>query len=113
MRRLAAIAIPVLLAGCGGRAACGPTEAVVENASSLAVEQLYLGREGGGPEWGTDLLGQSPALPSPGRMPVTLDGPGPWRLRLVWVNGRASELHGIDGCRTRRITIRDDLVEGS
>ncbi len=110
MRRLASLALLTLLAGCGGqRAACGPSQAVVENASSLAVEQLYLA-PAAGPGWGPDLLGKAPALPAAGRMPLALGGPGPWRLRLVWVNGRAIELGGIDGCTARRITIRDGTV---
>ena len=110
MRRLAALLLPALLAGCGGQCgACGPSQAVVENASSLAVEQLYLA-PAAGQGWGTDLLGQAPALAAAGRMPLALDGPGPWRLRLVWVNGQAIELRGIDGCTTRRITIRDGMA---
>jgi hypothetical protein len=110
MRRLAALGLVAALGGCGSqRAACGPSQAVLENASSLAVEQLYLA-PAAGQAWGTDLLGQAPALPASGRMPVALDGPGPWRLRLVWVNGRATELRSVDGCTTRRITIRDDIL---
>ncbi|SDC21968.1 hypothetical protein [Belnapia rosea] len=109
MRHLLLLA---LLAGCAGPqgARCGPSQAVVENASSQPIEQLYLSPEGG-PDSAADLLGQSPPLPTPGSMPVTLEGRGPYRLRLVWVTGRASELGNIDGCRTRRITIRDGILQ--
>lgn len=111
MRRLSLLVLLATLAGCAGgqRAACGPAEAVVENASSLAVEQLYLAPAAGA-GWGPDLLGETPGLPAAGRMPLAIGGPGPWRLRLVWVNGRAIELGGIDGCRTRRIILRDDIL---
>ncbi|WP_043362636.1 hypothetical protein [Belnapia sp. F-4-1] len=108
MRHLATLALLAALAGCtGGGRACGPAGAAVENASSLAIEQLFLAS---GPDWGPDLLGQAPALAAAGRMPLTFDGPGPWRLRAVWVTGRAIELGGINGCHARRIIIRDDVA---
>jgi hypothetical protein len=113
MRRLGELALLAALAGCAGgqRGACGRSEAVLENASALAIEQLYLAggaaREGA---WGKDLLGQAPALAPAGRMPLALDGHGPWRVRAVWVTGRAIELDGIDGCRARRITITDAMA---
>ena len=114
MRRLSLLVLLATLAGCSGgqRAACGPAEAVVENASSLAVEQLYLAPAAGA-GWGPDLLDQTPGLPAAGRMPLAIGGPGPWRLRLVWVNGRAIELGGINGCRTRHIILRDDILTAS
>ena len=111
MHRLPILALLAGLAGCagGGGAACRPAGTVLENTSSLAVEQAFLAPNAG-TGWGPDLLGQAPALPAGGRMPLAIDGPGPWRLRLVWVTGRAIELDGIDGCRAGRIILSDNIL---
>jgi hypothetical protein len=97
------------LAGCGtpdGVVTCGPTEARVENVSVLAIEQLYLARTDGS-GWGSDLLGQG-GLASGANLAIRFAGTGLYSMRVVWVNGRAVEMPGIDGCRTQRIVVLDD-----
>lgn len=97
----------LLLAACArgnAPAGCAPAAARLENISGQAVEQLYLSQAG--PPWGADLVARDP-LPSGTGLPLQFEGRGPYALRVVWVNGQAAELRGIDGCTTRHITIRD------
>ncbi len=84
--------------GCGG----GPTQVV--NASSLAVEQLFLGA--GPADQRADRLGPAGLPP---RASLVLDRPaGPnLALRAVWVNGRAAEFATAEACGLQRITIMD------
>jgi hypothetical protein len=70
------------------------------------VEQLYLATDGQ-VGWGASLLsagelppGGTAALPLPG-------GPGQVALRIVWVDGRAAELAGLDRCAVSRVTVLD------
>ncbi|MBX6746029.1 MAG: hypothetical protein IRY87_28680 [Acetobacteraceae bacterium] len=113
MRHLPALALTALLAACaapqgGGGQSCGPHPATLTNASSQPVEQVYLGN--GTPSgWGTDLL-QGRELPPGANMSVTLPGPGPHALRIVWTNGHAAELPGIAGCSTTRLTVLDTAL---
>jgi hypothetical protein len=109
MRRRLALALLAGLAGCGGPdriPTCGPAEALVENASALAIEQFYLARAGAA-GWGANLLGQR-HLPSGATMPIRFAGTGSYSLRMVWVDGRAVEMPAVDGCTVRRITVLDD-----
>lgn len=103
-----ALAAGLALAGCaGGRPDCGPSEARFANHGPLAVEQLYLMPDGapvGAPGWGDDLLGAD-QLAAGAERPLPLPGPGRLALRAVWADGRAAELRGIDGCRTRTVTV--------
>jgi hypothetical protein len=98
-----------ILAGCavppGGN--CGPRDVTLTNASSLPVEQFYLGSATAG--WGEDLLARG-QLPSRGSLGLRLPGPGSLGLRAVWTNGRAVELSGVDGCTTTRITVLDSAL---
>ena len=109
MRWIRALALLAPLAGCGtaqpGVTTCGPADAQVENASRLTVEQFYLARAGEA-GWGADLLGPG-GLPSRASLPIRFAGTGQYRLRVVWVNGQAMEMRGVDGCLARRITILD------
>lgn len=109
MQRRLALALLAGLAGCGGpdrTPTCGPAEALVENASALAVEQFYLARAGAA-GWGANLLGQG-QLPSGATMPIRFAGTGSYSLRMVWVDGRAVEMPAVDGCTVRRIMVLDD-----
>lgn len=123
-RRAGRPALPLLLllaaagaaAGCaraplrpGAGSSCGPREVTMVNASAAAVEQIYIGT--GAPSgWGADLLGPRGGrgeLPSGGALPLRLPAAGPYAVRVVWVDGRAAELGGVDGCATARITLSD------
>ncbi|MDB5374387.1 MAG: hypothetical protein JWP04_3029 [Belnapia sp.] len=94
------------LAGCArGPAGCGPAEAQVANASAMAVEQFYLAPMG--EAWGADRFDQA-GLAAGASRPVRLaGGAGPLAMRVVWADGRAAELPGIDGCTSRRLLILD------
>ncbi|MDN3564918.1 hypothetical protein QWZ14_11150 [Paeniroseomonas aquatica] len=99
-----------LLAGCDTyRAAtrCSPVEARLENASGAAVEQLYLAPAGA--DWGADLIGPDflgrGELPSGGIAPLPFPDAGPFALRVVWADGRAAEMQGLDGCAIQRVTL--------
>lgn len=107
MRHLLLLLVPLALAGCGGGAAgCRPAEAQATNASAAPVEQLYLAPDAAA--WSTDRLGPE-GLPPGASRPIRLaGGPGRLALRVVWADGRAAELPGIDGCTTRRLLILDD-----
>ena len=108
----AALAALALLAGCASgpqrpqqaeKRECSKAPVQVTNASSQAVEQLYLGAPGA---WGRDLLAGSELAP---RAALNLPRPGEGRfnLRLVWVNGRAAEFPNLDGCITTRVELAD------
>lgn len=119
MTRLLRLSPLLLLAACARGntpATCAPAAARLENLSGQAVEQLYLSPAGapqgspqGAPQgapWGAELVGGD-ALASGAGLPLQFEGRGPYALRVVWVNGQAAELRGIDGCTTLRVTIRD------
>lgn len=117
---VAALALAALAGGAAGcaplprpipggtAAACGPREVQVVNASSLAIEQLYLG-SGEPSGWGADLLIRGP-LPPGAAIGLSLPGPAAQALRAVWVNGRAAEIAGLDACVVRRITVQDAAI---
>ena len=102
LRVLALLA--VALAGCGGPGGCRPAAAVVENASATPIEQFYMAPDGTA-DWGADLL--SADLPSGASLPFRFAGAGRTVLRVVWADGRAMELPGVDGCAIRRVTVSD------
>lgn len=112
MPRLAALASAVLLAACAGgspnapqaeRRDCVSGPVLVTNASSQAVEQLYLGAPGA---WGADLLAGAEMAPA-AALRLPRPGTGRFNLRLVWVNGRAAEFPNLDGCTTTRVELGD------
>ena len=109
--RTALLLVLVLAAGCGGAGPGGCRSARdirLANASATPVEQLRFG-DGSPGGWGEDLLaprggalaaGSSATLRLPARMPAQA-------VRIVWVDGRAVESTGIDGCATRRVIVED------
>ncbi len=101
------LGLATMLAACAGSGAggCGPRPLAVANLSAVAVEQLYFGS--GAPEgWGADLLGQA-GLPSGTNAAVTVPERGAAAVRVVWRDGRAVELGGINACRIGRVTVLD------
>lgn len=86
------------------QAVCDTSFSVVNN-SSGTVERLYFSssRTSG---WGADQLGTA-VLP-PGRfVNYRAANTGNYDFRVVWSNGRAAELMGVNVCRASRITITD------
>ncbi|WP_137180194.1 hypothetical protein [Roseomonas sp. AR75] len=75
----------------------------VSNQSSVTVAQLFFShssRNG----WGTDQLGQS--VLAPGRyVNYRAANTGNYDFRVVWANGRAAEIRGVNVCRASRITV--------
>jgi len=108
--RTAALAGALLAAACAARApepACRAREALLANRGRVAVEQVYQAPDAEEPtEWGRDLLGDATLAPTAG-MPLRLNGPGRLALRVIWVNGRAAELRGLDGCSLRAVTVTE------
>jgi hypothetical protein len=90
------------LGACAGRQGC---TAVLLNAGSQPVEQLYLTPDSGGPT-GPDLLADAP-LPPGARLALRFPGRGRYGLRAVLVNGRAVELAGLQACKAQQVTIGD------
>ena len=109
---LAPLGLVLALAGC-----MPPTQTVVVrerscdtsfrvvNASSGTVERLFFSHASQS-GWGNDQLGEA-VLP-PGRASnYRAANTGAYDFRVVWANGRAAELRGIDGCTTLRVTVSD------
>ena len=97
----------LLLAGCeapGGAGSCGAREVMLRNASGVAIEQAY-GGSGAAAGWGAELLGPTP-LPAGAGRTIRLPA-GAQAVRLVWVNGRAAELAGVDLCAISTLTLTD------
>jgi hypothetical protein len=82
--------------------ACDTSFRVVNN-SSLTVGQLFFSHSSLG-GWGNDQLGSS-VLP-PGRfVNYRAANAGAYDFRVVWTNGRAAELRGVNICRASRVTV--------
>lgn len=108
MRRpvLPVLGLALALAACAptGQPGCGAREVTLRNASGLGIEQAY-GGDGTPGGWGAELIGADPVPPGAA---ARLRLPGGTRaLRMVWVNGRAAELGGIDGCAIGLVTLTD------
>jgi hypothetical protein len=81
---------------------CDTSFSVVNN-SSATVERLYFSHSSLS-GWGNDQLGTS-VLP-PGRVVnYRAANTGNYDFRVVWTNGRAAELRGVNVCRASRITV--------
>lgn len=82
--------------------ACDTAFSVVNN-SSATVERLYFSHSSLR-AWGNDQLGTS-VLP-PGRfVNYRAANAGSYDFRVVWSNGQATELMGVNICRASRITV--------
>ena len=82
--------------------ACNTAFRVVNN-SAATVGQLYFSHSSQS-GWGVDQLGQS-VLP-PGRfVNYRANNAGNYDFRVVWTNGRAAEMRGVDICRASQITV--------
>jgi hypothetical protein len=100
------------LAGCqqepAQRVVMVPTQACdtsfrVVNNSSATVGQLFFSHSTQG-AWGADQLGSS-VLP-PGRfVSYRAAHAGAYDFRVVWANGRAAEIRGVNICRASQITV--------
>ncbi|WP_421989659.1 hypothetical protein [Roseococcus sp.] len=98
--------LPLLLAACaappsGGTGGCDG-RIQLRNASSLAVEQLYVSTAGPA-DWGRDLL-------APGHLPAgatqtVMARSGLNAVRVVFANGRAAEMAGMDVCANPILTV--------
>ncbi len=100
-------ALPLLLlAGCvasGG--GVGPRcDAVlrVSNGAGMAVEQLYVSATGPA-SWGRDIL--APDILPPGGTVETRTGAEPQAVRVVFVDGSAVEMTGLEVCATPALRV--------
>jgi len=105
----ALLSAALLLASCAvqtGQPACQARRLEVANAAALPVEQLYYGAPGA---WGEDLLGGAGMAAGEAR-PVVLPGLPGLTLRVVWTDGHAIELQGLDPCRNTRIVMAERVI---
>lgn len=119
MRRLVvpAQAFPVLalLAACAGDGApSGPLggctwPVTLRNEARQAVEQFYASPTGPG-AWGTDLLAPN-TLPVGGAFPTRVPA-GTNHFRVVFVDGSAAEIGGLDSCRISTVTVTGREIRG-
>jgi len=104
-------------------AACAPPQQVVMapqgcdtsfrvvNQSSGTVERLYFSHASFG-SWGNDQLGQN-VLP-PGRSAsYRAANTGYYDFRVVWQNGQASELRGVNVCQAGTILVTNRGLSAS
>ncbi len=82
--------------------ACDTSFVVVSN-SGATVERLYFSHASLG-SWGNDQLGQS-VLPPGRQVAYRAANAGSYDFRVVWANGRAAEIRGVNVCRASRITV--------
>lgn len=77
----------------------------IANQSGLTVRELYFSPTAVN-AWGRDQLGSS-MLP-PGRfVNYQANNATRYDFRVIWVNGRAAELRGVNVCAARQVTIRN------
>lgn len=114
VRRLALLA-PLLLAACAGDGApSGPLggctgPVTLRNEARLAVEQFYASPTGPG-AWGPDLLAPN-TLPVGGAFPTRVPA-GTSHYRVVFVDGSAAEIGGLDSCRISTVTVTGREIRG-
>lgn len=104
--------LPLLLAACaappsGGSGGCSG-QLDVRNAASSGVEQLYVSTTGPS-DWGRDHLAPSTLPPGAARS-ITVR-PGLNSVRVVFVNGRATEMAGMDVCATPVLTVQSNGLQ--
>lgn len=84
------------------RAGCD-TSIRFENTSSITVTNLYY-NPAPVATWGQDRLGQNVLRPG-GTTNSRMSFARPYDFRIVWENGRSSELRNVDVCRVSHISI--------
>lgn len=105
----AALLLLPLLAACGtgagdSMATLGCSgELRLRNQGPMAVEQAFVSARGPG-DWGPDLL--APGTLPPGAEQVVRGTPGRNSVRIVFANGRAAEMPGLDVCATPSLAIQ-------
>jgi hypothetical protein len=87
--------------GCDGRIQ-------VRNAAPIAVEQLYVSSAGPS-DWGHDHL--APATLASGAARSVVVRPGLNAVRVVFVNGRAAEMAGMDVCANPILTVQPNGLQ--
>lgn len=92
---------PGSLGGCDGRIQ-------LRNASPTAIEQLYVSPSGPS-AWGPDLL--APGTLPPGGSRSVQARPGVNGVRVVFVNGRAAEMAGMDVCANPTLTVQPNGLQ--
>ncbi|MBS7809876.1 hypothetical protein [Roseococcus pinisoli] len=93
---------PVMVAPMAPARVCDTSFRVVNN-SSYIVNQLYFSHSSLG-SWGADQLGAS--MLYPGRyVNYRASNPGAYDFRVVWNNGRAAEIRGVNLCVASQITV--------
>ncbi len=75
----------------------------IVNTSSVTVLNLHY-NPGPVADWGPDRLGQNVLRPA-AVLNVRLAQARPYDFRIVWENGRSSELRNVDICRATQISI--------
>lgn len=104
--------LPILLAGCaaqptGNSLGCDG-RIQIRNAAPIAIEQLYVSPAGPS-NWGRDLLApQNLPMGAERSVPVR---PGVNAVRVVFVNGRAAEMAGMDVCANPVLTIQPNGIQ--
>lgn len=104
--------LPLLLAACagppsGGTGGCDG-RIQVRNAAAVAVEQLYVSTAGPS-NWGRDHL--APGTLPPGAAQSFAVRPGLNGVRVVFVNGRAAEMAGMDVCANPVLTVQPNGLQ--
>ncbi len=87
------------------------TSFVAANNSGATVERLYFSHSSQG-GWGADQLGQS-VLPPGRQVSYRAANTGNYDFRVVWANGRAAEIRGVNVCRASRITVTNGGLQAS
>jgi len=87
------------------------TSFVVVNQSSLTVAQLFFGSSAR-TTWDADMLGSN-VLPPGRQVPYRARNPGNYDFRVVWQNGRAAELRGVNICRASQIIVTNNGLRAS
>lgn len=110
----ALLLLPLLLAACtappsGGMMGCDG-RIQLRNAAPVAVEQLYVSPAGPS-DWGRDHLAPG-TLPTGGVQSVVVR-PGVNAVRVVFVNGRAAEMAGMDVCANPVLIVQPNGLQAS
>ncbi len=114
VRRAALLALPMLAACAGDGSPSGPLggctgPVTLRNEARLAVEQFYASPTGPG-AWGADLLAPN-TLPVGGAFPTRVPA-GTNHFRVVFVDGSAAEIGGLDSCRISSVTVTGREIRG-